>query len=215
MDSLFNNVDVTGKKVLDVGGGSGFISFYAACKRAGKVVCLEPQTDGSATNVTDNFMVLKKILKLDTVELHPVTFQEFKSQELFDVVIFHNSINHLDEDACISLLGKRHSKSVYNQIFSKVNDLSEHGAKLIIADSSRFNIFQLIGLRNPFVPSIEWEKHQTPQVWSKLLRKAGFVNHNIRWSTFNRCGNWGKIIFNNPWISYLLTSHFCLTAEKP
>ena len=45
---IFGPIDFAGRTMLDVGGGSGVFSFYAACKGARRVACLEPEGDGSS-----------------------------------------------------------------------------------------------------------------------------------------------------------------------
>jgi 2-polyprenyl-3-methyl-5-hydroxy-6-metoxy-1,4-benzoquinol methylase len=47
MDNLFRDIDFDGKRVLDIGGGDGVYSFYAAAMGAAEVVCLEPEAAGS------------------------------------------------------------------------------------------------------------------------------------------------------------------------
>lgn len=215
MDTLFRAIDFTNRMVLDIGGGSGLYSFYAACRGAKKVVCLEPEAAGSSAGVTNKFYKLKKLLKQNNVELKRVTFQALEpAGETFDVILLHNSVNHLDETACINLLRESKSRTVYQEIFSKIYLLSNKGAKLIICDCSRYNIFALLNIRNPFAPTIEWHKHQPPEVWANLLGEVGFVNPKIRWSSFGRLRNWGKSLIGNKFIAYFFKSHFCLTMEK-
>ncbi len=83
------------------------------------------------------------------------------------------------------------SKAVYHEIFS----LSNKGTKLIVCDCSRYNFFALLKIRNPFSPTIEWHKHQSPELWAKLLKEAGFINPKIRWSSFNTLGKLGKFTY--------------------
>ncbi len=40
LDSLFRDIPFENKTMLDIGGGSGIFSFYAACMGAKRVVCL-------------------------------------------------------------------------------------------------------------------------------------------------------------------------------
>ena len=214
VDTLFRGIDVENKRVLDVGGGSGLYSFYAACRGAKKVVCLEPEADGSSSGVVDRFHKLSTLLELPSIELKPVAIQALGAEEgTFDVILLHNSINHLDETACINLLRESKSRAVYQEIFSKIHSLSNKGAKLIIRDCSRYNFFALLGIRNPFAPAIEWHKHQAPAVWADLLRDAGFVNPQIRWSSASALRNWGRILIGNKLMAYFLTSHFSLTMD--
>lgn len=215
-DALFRGVDFRNKTVLDIGAGVGLFSFYAAARGARRVVCLEPEVDGSTPGVLEKIDRLKKVLGRHNVEFSPITLQAFEpGAEKFDVVLLHNSINHLDENACINLLRDPKARAVYRELFGKLFALSNRGAKLIICDCSRYNFFALLGLRNPFVPTIEWHKHQAPQAWAELLAGAGFVNPGIRWRSFNRLGSLGRLLLANPLAAYFLESSFCLRMEKP
>nr|BAJ06976.1 hypothetical protein [uncultured bacterium] len=216
MDTLFKGIAFTNKRILDIGGGFGLYSFYAAFRGAKKVVCLEPEAEGSSSSVIDKFHKLKNLLKCNNVELRPLTLQAFEAKgETFDVILLHNSINHLDETACINLLRESKAKAVYRELFSKIYSLSNKDAKLIICDCSRYNFFSLFKIRNPMAPTIEWHKHQAPKVWANFLGEVGFMNPRIRWSSFNRLGNWGRILIGNKFVAYFLVSHFCLTMDKP
>ena len=47
LKTLFKDIALENRRVLDIGGGSGLHSFYAACMGAKEIVCLEPETEGS------------------------------------------------------------------------------------------------------------------------------------------------------------------------
>ena len=216
LNTLFDGVDFQNKSFLDIGGGSGLHSFYAACKGAKEVVCLEPEAEGSNSGVNERFQKVNSLLKLKNVILESQTIQAFEpGNRTFDIILLHNSINHIDETACINLLNDDNSKSIYSNIFSKISVLSVTGAKIIICDCSRYNFFALLRIRNPFVSTIEWHKHQAPEIWAQLLSNVGFVKPKISWSSFNTLGRLGKVISGNKLMSYFLMSHFCLTMEKP
>lgn len=216
MDTLFKGIDFKDVRVLDIGGGFGLYSFYAACRGAKKVVCLEPEADGSSSGIIDKFHKLNKFLDRSNVALKLVTLQELDPEdEKFDIILLHNSINHLDETACINLQSESKSKTVYLDIFSKIYSLANKGAILIICDCSRYNFFALLKIRNPFAATIEWHKHQAPEDWANLLGEAGFINPKIRWSSFNVLRNWGRVLIGNKLMAYFFKSHFCLTMDKP
>lgn len=215
LEILFQGIDFEGKTVLDIGGGAGLFSFYAAAMGANKVVCLEPEASGSTANVNKIFNELKNELKYDNVDLVPKVFQEFETEkEYFDIVLLHDSINHLNEEACIDLLNNNKSRETYKDIFSKLYSMSKINAKLIVCDCSRFNFFDTMKIKNPIAPSIEWHKHQKPGAWIKLLKEVGYSDPILKWSSFNRLRNIGRIFLANKLMSYFLTSHFCLTMTK-
>jgi hypothetical protein len=216
MDTLFAGIDLKNKMVLDIGGGAELYSFYAASRGAKKVICLEPEADGSMSGVKEKFQNLKDHLECNNVELTPIILQALEPEGgTFDVILLHNSINHLDEAACINLLWESESRSVYQDIASKIYSVSNNGAILIICDCSRYNFFPLLKIRNPFAPTIEWHKHQAPEIWADLFGDIGFVNPKIRWTSFDQLRNWGIVLTGNKLMAYFLRSHFCLTMDKP
>lgn len=216
LKTLFKNIVLENRRVLDIGGGSGLHSFYAACMGAGEVVCLEPETEGSHFGTEAKFRKLSGILGYDYVRFEPVTFQVFEpAGKQFDIILLHNSINHLDETACINLLNDEASKAIYMDIFSKLSSLASSGAKLIVCDCSRYNLFALLRINNPFAPTIEWHKHQAPEVWVDLLSQFGFANPRVRWTSFNTLRSPGRVLLGNKLLSYFLRSDFCFTMEKP
>lgn len=213
---LFEGVSFEGSSMLDIGGGSGLLSLYGAYMGAKPVVCLEPELRGSSRGAADK---LKRLC--DGLPPHigiipkAVTFQEFEpGNQTFDIILLHNSINHLDEEACINLQHSDDARKRYKVIFQKLAELAAPRAKLIIADCSRHNLWHQIRLRNPLVPMIEWHKHQRPEYWSSLLNAFGFADPQIRWTALTRFGPIGRLLFGNWLASYLTTSHFCLVMYK-
>ncbi len=216
MEQLFDGVELEGARVLDVGGGVGLYSFYAALRGASEVVCLEPESEGSSEGMTRTFDVLRERLDLPQVQLERVTLQEFEPRgRTFDVILLYNSVNHLDEAACMRLPRDAGARATYRDVFGRLFELAAPGAVLIVCDCARRNAFGSLGLRNPFVPTIEWNKHQQPGVWARLLEEAGFRDPRVRWSSFNRLGRCGARITGNPLAAFFLSSHFCLRMRKP
>ena len=213
---LFENLSFTNKAVLDIGGGAGLFSFYAACMGAEKVVCIEPGAAGSSMAMIRKSDALQSCLenpghvRIESKKLQDLDFGDAR----FDILLLHNSVNHLDEVACVDLLHDGRAKESYLEIFKMLSVLANSGATLIITDCSRYNFFASLNLTNPFAPTIEWNKHQSPEFWASLLSEAGFRDARIRWTTFNRLRSLGRLLFANRFASYFLQSHFCLTMQK-
>jgi 2-polyprenyl-3-methyl-5-hydroxy-6-metoxy-1,4-benzoquinol methylase len=218
LKNLFENVDFTEKEVLDVGGGRGLLSFYAAVEGARRAICLEPEVDGSRNGMINAYNEIRSEFPESLpVNLIPLTLQDYLKQtgpESFDVIIMHNSINHLDEEACIHLLDNEDCYNRYVAVFKNVHRIMKKNGTLIITDAARNNFFNDIGIKNIFTPTIEWHKHQQPKTWVNLLKEAGFKNASIHWLTPNRLGNTGKLLMDNYFISYLTRSYFKMTMKK-
>jgi len=213
---LFKDIEFYNKNVLDIGGGSGIFSFYAASRGARKVICLEPIAEGSKDNMEEKFRQVRVALGLSgKVKFVKSTLQFYNAgRQKFDVIISHNSINHLDEKTCINLSRSSYARKKYQKIFLKLHSLVNDNAQLVFIANSKYNIFAFLHIKNPFVPAIEWDKHQSPYFWASLLEKVGFKMVNIRWSTFNRLYFLGRLLLGNRFASYFLSSHFCLTMKK-
>jgi SAM-dependent methyltransferase len=218
LDNLFDHVDLAQKAVLDVGGGNGLLTFYAAVKGARKAVCLEPEKAGSKNGTTKGYYALRNELpETLPVELMPLTLQEYVQQvapATYDVVVMHNSINHLDEEACIQLLKNDASYKRYVSIFKQVFRIMKKNGVLIATDVSCKNLFNDAGVKNIFMPTIEWHKHQQPRTWISLFKDAGFRNPEVVWLSPNRLGKPGRFIMGNYFMSYLTRSLFKVKVKK-
>lgn len=215
LDYLFGDFDLRNRVVLDVGAGSGYLGFCAAWCGARRVVCLEPESHGAVKGIASEFNSLKRRLGMQGVELIPSTIQAFDAEpNEFDVILLHNSINHLDEQACIDLHRDANARRVYLDLFRKLYFLVAPGGKVVITDVSRRNFFNDMRRRNPFAPTIEWHKHQPPEIWSELLCESGFRNPSVTWTpkVYTRVGN--RLLGGNKVLAYFLTSHFRLTVDR-
>jgi SAM-dependent methyltransferase len=220
-NTVLRTLDFIGKRVLDIGAGTGAASAYAACSGAQEVVALEPEVEGSAEGARARFGNLVKTLNLtEKVKLYSARIQDYDSGgRLFDVFLSFNSINHLDEQACIDLHRDQAAWETYRRLLQKISDMAAPGAAFVITDSARRNFYADLGLRSPFNSKIqEWEKHQSPALWAALLREVGFEEARIGWRPTNRVPErWRSLsetLIDNRWAAYFLSSRFYLIARK-
>jgi hypothetical protein len=97
------------------------------------------------------------------VQLLPLWLQDYDpAGDQFDILLLHQSINHMDEHACSQLHRDRAAQALYPPLFLKLAALARPGAKLIAVDCARRNLFPDLRLKNPILRSIEWDKHQSP-----------------------------------------------------
>jgi len=212
---LFGDKELFGNQILDIGGGSGLLSFYAASQGA-DVVCLEPENDGSTQGMTSIFKNFKMQFTqcLGEVTLKSNTLQDFATRKRFQLVLAANSINHIDEKATEQLHESIVAKKSFKIYFEKIHKLMKPNGSLIITDCSRRNFFNDLGLKSPLMPTIDWEKHQSPETWIEIIEEAGFEKSNLKWSTPNSLGAFGQSFLSSRLVAYFTLSHFRIVSRK-
>ena len=213
---LFKGIELKGKRLLDIGGGKGAYSFPAALKGAEYVLVLEPEIDGSSSGMIDGFRRIHASLENpENIQLITDKLEGFcqSSNQTFDVILMHNVINHIDEDACIKLPDNRAARQTYLSYFDMLAQISAPGARLIVCDCSNRNFWARIFGTNPMLKSIEWEKHCAPEEWSALLSEKGFRHIRTSWTSPNLLGRIGQLLLSNKLAAYFTFSHFRLEMQ--
>ena len=208
---VFDGVPIAGRRVLDVGGGNGLMSFYAASQGASAVVCLDPIEDGSNTAMHRQFQALAEHVGGPVTRVHE-RFQDWKTDQVHDIILVHNAINHVNEGATARIQAAD-ARAFYVGVFSSLRSLLAPGGHLILTDCGRRNLWGDLGVPNIFAPGIEWRIHQQPQVWDALMVEAGFRPARKRWLSPSRMGKLGQRVFGNRVGGYLTNSFFILTSQ--
>ena len=99
---VFGDYDFKGKRVLDVGGGAGLLSFWSLLNGASSAVLLEPEFEGSTSGIISNIQSNAYTLGIeDKFEHLCTTIQDYlanySGSTSFDCIVYANSINHINE----------------------------------------------------------------------------------------------------------------------
>ena len=212
---IYKGIDLQGKTVLDIGAGRGMASAFAIAHGAKHVVALEPEAAGATEGYSADILRVQEELKAPNFEVRAQPVQDYDSAgRTFDIVLMYQSVNHLDEPMCMALRQSEEARGVYRGIFRLIAGMMNPDARLIMVDASRCNFWPMIGLKNPIVPRIEWEKHQTPRTWVRLLVPLGFVKERVSWHTYHALRHFGPV-FANRVVSFVLESVFRLVLRYP
>jgi len=215
---LFGDIDFKDKSMLEIGGGKGVFCIWASIHGARDVINLEPLADGAfdSSKTFSNFQLLKERFELTQIDMLPLMIQDFECEnDRFDIILSTASVNHLDEESCVSLLHDDAARDNYRKIFCKLVRIMKNGGKIIIVDAARHNYYGDRKKVNPFAKTIDWQKHQEPEIWAGLLEECGFQRLKISWGSTKHLRYIG--IYSIPrTVSYFLRSSFRLemTLEK-
>jgi len=212
----FKGVDLADKDLLEIGAGAGTMSAYAAVHGARRVVAIEPEAAGSTEGFVSSIRQIAQKIPDGIMTVRAATLQEYSPpNEKFGVVLLHNSVNHLEEADCMELHRDAGARQRYTELFEKIASMMRPGGLLLLSDCSRHNLYDKIGMANPIAPDIEWNKHQPPGLWMKLLRPLGFEKVRIRWHRPYRLKRLGPLV-GNAFANFFLTSHFhlCLRLRR-
>jgi len=94
--SLINDLDLTGKDVLEIGGGLGFV--YGYLQKAGiNIYGIEP-SDSGFDGYFNAAMQLFKIIDVDESHFYPFSAKEcIKLNKQFDIIFSNNVLEHIPE----------------------------------------------------------------------------------------------------------------------
>src|SRR5262249_51890892 len=142
---------------------------------ARSVVSLEPEADGSSHHAAATIEKHARALGLDggRWSVRRETLQSFQPDRPFRAILSQDSVNHLDEDACVRLLDDPSARRSYRDLFARMADMLEPGGHVVLADCARVNNWAWMGRHAPWQYNIEWHKHHEPETWAAVLAEAG------------------------------------------
>jgi len=218
---LFGTEDFTGMRVLDIGAGRGQHSCTVAALGAKEVIALEPEWDGSRPEVINTFEANINKLGMNNITLIKEPLDRFSAEDQsFDRILMYSVINHLDEEKVVDLDQNKESFNYYLKTLKPIFNWLKPGGELVVHDAARSHVFSSLlkaGIlkRNPRYPTIEWEKHQNPEIWVKLFEETGFTRMKYHWGVYTRHDFIRKLLGWSSFISWLINPHFIIRAVRP
>ena len=220
VEDLFGRSDFTGLRVLEVGAGRGLYACALAALGAREVVALEPDLDGSRGGSAAVFEANAARLGLGNLRLLRCTLDAFRADaESFDLILLYAVVNHLDETHVQTLDRSPESRARFHAILGPLREWLRPGGELVLFDAARHHALEGLvraGLlrRHPLAPTIEWHKHQDPEVWVRLLLDLGFTSVDSHGAAFSR-HDWVRRMFGGrKWASALVSPSFIVRARR-
>jgi len=212
---IFNDVSIENKTILDLGGGNGIASFYALHKTKNcSAWIVDPIAEGSNQLMTDQYNTLKDKIDPARIHFHRDFIDTLQKPEYFDIILMHNSINHIGEDIIEHVESNKEHWDQYLTRLEPVILRAKKGAHIVIADCSNKNFWNDLGMRNPLAPNIDWNLHHRPQVWRRMLKELGCSHSETRWTARREFLAPGKFMLANRFFNYFLGSHFVSVYKK-
>lgn len=216
--NFLGNIEVRGKRVLDVGCGTGKHSLYlASLGGAREVVGVDPSEGaGSPAEAYEIFQRGAIRLGLQNVRLIRDDFRAVHFSEKFDIVLSIAALHHIyvsDTDACLDA----YARQEYRRLIEKFYDVVDKGGWLIIVEASRHNITQItkkIGIPAPgFLKSMSWDTKQVPEMWISLCREVNFSNISMDYYVPYRL-RWLGLMLRNRFFNYLTSSVYIVRGQR-
>ncbi len=211
---IFEGVNLKTKSLLDLGGGNGIASFFAAhSDNSCRCTIVDPFEDGSNTLMITQYEKLSKVYG-NAVKLHKGYVESLPIDEKFDIILMHNSINHIGEEIIADIVSSQKYWKEFSARLEPIIMRAKKGATIIVADCSNKNFWNDLGIKNPLAPTIEWNLHQPPRVWQKMLENFRCKHLRTNWTSRREFLFLGKFLLANKFLSYFTDSHFVSTYIK-
>lgn len=216
---MLRDIDLRGKRVLEIGSGRGLIALLVGLQGAARVVSMEPELVGATSGVIADQRARIADLGLTNVEVVAADFNTWDSGgETFDIILSRASINHLYASTHHAMQ-HRETHDNYLRVARRIHGLLAPGGAFIATDACRHGFFTLarrFGIRRPWrwkKSGVDWRHHQNPGTWRSIFREAGFSKVVVRYPVpypFRRMA----MVVDTALVNFFLKGAFILRAYR-
>ena len=213
VDNYLFPSDIAGKRMLDIGGGDGFLGLYNRVIRGASSISIIDSYDshggkGGHESGYDNMMEIIQRHKIENVDVIKSDIRDVKlSSEQFDSVYARNSFHHIFGHY-------RTEDSEIVELMVSIHGALVPGGSLIIGETSRNQVWRFIPpIRNRMANGPWIHKKITPKRLKRCATSAGFKSVAIRWYTLYKLRSL-KPLLSNQAANAFMTGSYVLEFQK-
>lgn len=201
-----------GKRILDVGAGSGLKTLcYAIFGQANCVTGID-EYRGEGSSAENKGRIRSYVETLDlknvTIVVDDLMKHKFKPNE-FDVIIATDTLHHIYSNH-IRASKSKHVFLRYLKILQKIYSYLDVDGILCVKELQKYSFSQLVPIwKNP----IYWKDKQMASDWMIIMAKAGFRDIKLTYYVPYKVRKM-KLALNNWLANYLLKATYTITARK-
>ena len=213
VDNYLFPSDIAGKRMLDIGGGDGFLGLYNRIVRGASSISIIDSYDshggkGGHESGYDNMMEIIQRHKIENVDVIKSDIRDVKlSSEQFDSVYARNSFHHIfghyrtEDSEIVELMVSIHGSLV-------------PGGSLIIGETSRNQVWRFIPpIRNRMANGPWIHKKIAPERLKRCATSAGFTSVAVRWYTLYKLRSL-KPLLSNQAANAFMTGSYIVEFQK-
>ena len=132
---IYKDLDLDGKKILDIGGGNGIASFYALNLSPDcSAWVVDPIVEGSNNLMFEQYDSMKQNYDAERINFHRDYVDTLLDPNAFDIIVMHNTINHIGEDILKDISCNNEAYSEYVSRLKTILDRLSSDGVLIVSD---------------------------------------------------------------------------------